>query len=129
MLVDGAAGAAAAAKSVGVAAAHRHRHRHWSGVVLVGARGRVALAVLAARPDEETGVVPGLTRRVPPPAVDLRVAFVPFEIALWMLSLAVAALLVLPLFPVRLAASCCNARAHDCVSSVLMAVQRSARPA
>ena len=63
--------------------------------------------------DEETGVVPRLTRRLPPAVpVDLGVASTLSAIAPWMPMLLPPLLLPLALFLVRLAASCCRARAR-----------------
>ena len=63
--------------------------------------------------DEETGVVPRLTRRLPPAVpVDLGVASTLSAIAPWMPMLLLVLLLPLALFLVRLAASCCRARAR-----------------
>ena len=62
--------------------------------------------------DEETGVVPRLTRRLPPPLVDLGVALASSSVAVIALFLALPILLLLVPFLVRLAASCCRARAR-----------------
>ena len=73
-----------------------------------------AAAAVGRREDaeeEETGVVPRLTRRLP--LVDLGVASILSAIAPWMpMLLLVLLLLLLMLFLVRLAASCCRARAR-----------------